>query len=166
VSPDIPAGNILLGHLADGRAVHVSPLEEGAAFKSVHQKLTTDYQQIDPPRWHKRPTGSPQKIEAGARCVFFQCEAMALQALGVGGRLERAISLRTGNGPLMLGDLIDEAVEAMIPDIAAAEPLISAVSNTLANMGGLYTQADLDAREERMRDVARLGGRDNLRVVR
>ncbi len=30
---------------------------------------------------------------------------------------------------------------------------------------GIITQADIDAREERLREVARIGGRDMIRIV-
>lgn len=63
----------------------------------------------------------------------------------------RVIAIKNGiRCEILLGDLVD---------LIAAEVKAALLDE------GFVSQADIDAREERRREVARIGGRDMIRIV-
>ena len=146
----------LLGKLSDGTPIVVTRLKEGVAFELVHIKLAQAYAQIDAIGFPPRPSGTPRTVAAGERVACFRCEAQALEAAGAianGLERHRTIAVRNLSGrveQVALGDLID---------------FITAEVKAALLEEGIITQADIDAREERRREVARIGGRDMIRIV-
>jgi hypothetical protein len=165
-----------IGHLDDGTPVLVRErmLEPGVAFDPSHVRFTRPYTQINAPGFPDRP-GGLRTFAAHEHAALFRCETRALEAVRAAEVDSYLIGRLDGHRVLVpLGELIDwmieEAKTALLEEIKTdedlAERLVDGVKTILREEGGLVTQTDIDAREARRREVARLGGRDLIEVVK
>ena len=151
-----------LGRLDDGTIVrgdcpvrypaHAPANLQGPAFHSISAVIARPYAQFNPAGLPPRPTGPPRKFTAGESATLFRCEFLALREAGAA-RLEldrnAALVFRNLNGTrvhVSLGDIIEAVIEDL--DEAMIERWKEAPD-------GFVREADIEAREERIRDLAR-----------
>jgi hypothetical protein len=153
-----------LGRLDDGTIIradcpvqyppHAPANMQGPAFDPIPAVVTRSYEQFDPHGLPPRPTGAPRQFAAGEDATFHRCEFLALRQAG-------AVRVK----------LSRDVLEAIVEEIASDQAIITRVTEALVpiliEQAGAVTQADLDAREERIREHTRFTPpEDRLQVVK
>jgi hypothetical protein len=151
-----------LGRLDDGTIIradcpvlyppHAPANVQGPLFDPIPAVVARPYLQFEPHGLPPRPTGAARQFAAGEEATFHRCEFLALRQAGAA----RAKLSQDG---------LDAIVEAIIRDHVA--DLAEALVPILLEQAVALTQADLDAREERIRECSRLTPpEDRLQVVK